>query len=211
MFTGLVEEVGEVRAVSQGAGSARITVAARVVTQGTQPGDSICVSGVCLTATEVRSDSLTFTAVQETLSRSSLSRLARGDRVNLERSLAVGGRLGGHFVQGHVDGTGRLLQTQAEGESRRFTFSLPEELSPFVVEKGSIAVDGVSLTVADLAPGRFSVALIPHTLQGTTLQHLRSGDEVNLEVDVLAKYVARLLQGLTPGVTEDLLRRAGFA
>jgi riboflavin synthase len=211
MFTGLVEEVGEVRAVAPGALSSRITVAAARVLEGTVEGDSVCISGTCLTVTGIEPGALSFTAVHETLSRSTLGKLRAGSKVNLERALAVGSRLGGHFVQGHVDGTTRLQGITPEGESRRFTFHLPSELSRYLVEKGSIAIDGISLTVASLSSDRFSVALIPHTLGATTLDFLRPGDEVNLEVDLLAKYVERLLGAPTEGVTEDFLRRYGFA
>ncbi|WP_037359121.1 riboflavin synthase [Amycolatopsis orientalis] len=189
MFTGIVEEVGEVTAVEQLTDAARLTVRGPLVTSDAAHGDSIAVSGVCLTVVTVSGGEFTVDVVNETLQRSSLAKVAVGDAVNLERATPAGGRLGGHIMQGHVDGTGVFLSRDERGVT---TFSLPPALSRYVVEKGSIAVDGVSLTVASIAEDRFSVALIPTTLEATTLGRREEGDHVNLEVDVVAKYVEKL-------------------
>ncbi|SFJ68014.1 riboflavin synthase [Amycolatopsis sacchari] len=189
MFTGIVEELGEITAVEQLPNAARLTVRGPVVTSDAKHGDSIAVSGVCLTVVEVSAQEFTVDVVQETLERSRLAKIAPGDRVNLERATAVGDRLGGHIMQGHVDGTGVFLSRDANGLTR---FSLPSHLARYVVEKGSIAVDGISLTVAGVTNDEFTVALIPTTLELTTLGHAEPGDLVNLEVDVVAKYVEKL-------------------
>ncbi|MYW95520.1 riboflavin synthase [Amycolatopsis rubida] len=189
MFTGIVEEVGEVTAVEQLTDAARLTVRGPLVTSDAGHGDSIAVSGVCLTVVTVSGGEFTVDVVNETLQRSSLAKVAVGDAVNLERATPAGGRLGGHIMQGHVDGTGVFVSRDERGVT---TFSLPPALSRYVVEKGSIAVDGVSLTVASIAEDRFSVALIPTTLEATTLGRREEGDHVNLEVDVVAKYVEKL-------------------
>ncbi len=165
------------------------TAAASVV------GDSVAIAGCCLTATAVADGRLSFHAVPETLARTTLDRLAAGDAVNVEPALRAGEPLGGHYVQGHVDGIGRVRSASEEGDGRRLWIELDEELLRFCVEKGSITVDGVSLTVAELAGDAFAVALVPHTLERTTLGDASSGDAVNVEVDVLAKYVERLLAG----------------
>ncbi|GAA1020771.1 MULTISPECIES: riboflavin synthase [Amycolatopsis] len=189
MFTGIVEEVGEVTAVEQLTDAARLTVRGPLVTSDAGHGDSIAVSGVCLTVVTVSGGEFTVDVVNETLQRSSLAKVAVGDAVNLERATPAGGRLGGHIMQGHVDGTGVFVSRDERGVT---TFSLPPALSRYVVEKGSIAVDGVSLTVASVSEDRFSVALIPTTLEVTTLGRREEGDHVNLEVDVVAKYVEKL-------------------
>ncbi|MEW2504374.1 riboflavin synthase [Amycolatopsis sp. CA-161197] len=189
MFTGIVEEIGEVTAVEQGTNMARLTVRGPLVTSDANHGDSIAVSGVCLTVVDVSDGGFTVDVVNETLARSSLAKVAVGDAVNLERATPAGGRLGGHIMQGHVDGTGVFLSRDDTGVT---TFALPTGLAKYVVEKGSIAVDGVSLTVASITDEQFSVALIPTTLEATTLGRREAGDLVNLEVDVVAKYVEKL-------------------
>ena len=189
MFTGIVEELGEITAVEQLPDAARLTVRGPIVTSDARHGDSISVNGVCLTVVEVSDGSFTVDVVDETLRRSSLDKVQARDRVNLERAAAVGQRLGGHIVQGHVDGTGVFRSRDAAGLTR---FGVPARLSRYIVEKGSITVDGVSLTVVDSQDDEFSVALIPTTLELTTLGFRKPGDIVNLEVDVLAKYVERL-------------------
>jgi riboflavin synthase len=189
VFTGIVEERGEVVAVEQLTDACRLTVRGPLVTSDAGHGDSIAVSGVCLTVVEVSGDTFTTDVVHETLRRSSLDKIHVGDRVNLERAMAVGDRLGGHIMQGHVDGTGVFLSRDENGLTR---FAMPNRLVRYVVEKGSIAVDGVSLTVADIGIDQFAVALIPTTLAITTLGERVPGDIVNLEVDVVAKYVERL-------------------
>jgi len=191
VFTGIVREVGTVEAVEAGAGEGvRLVVRAPGTAAATGVGDSVAVNGVCLTAVAVADGTLAFDAVPETLRRSSLGRLRDGARVNVEAALRAGEPLGGHLVQGHVDGVGRVGRADAEG----LEIEPPAELARYLVEKGSVAVEGVSLTIAALGEDAFSVALIPHTREQTTLGALREGDEVNLEVDVLAKHVERLLQ-----------------
>jgi len=202
MFTGIVEELGTVTAVAADAGGARIEIAAARVLADAELGASIAVNGCCLTVVELRADRWAADAVTETLDRTSLGRLAAGDAVNLERPVRLADRLGGHLVQGHVDAVGTLRERVpvADG-STRMTFAAPAAVLRYVVEKGSITVDGVSLTVAGIADDAFEIAVIPHTLAVTTLGVRRPGDPVNLEVDVLAKYVERLLVG--PSSTKE--------
>lgn len=190
MFTGIVEELGEVVAVEDLGGSSRFRLRGPVVTEGVKHGDSIAVNGVCLTVVETGGGEFTADVIAETLGRSSLGALTVGSRVNLERPMVLGGRLDGHLVQGHVDGTGTLLSRTEDGT---FRVQLPAHLAKYVVEKGSITVDGVSLTVVEAGDDYFTISLIPTTLGLTTLGVKQTGDLVNLEVDVLAKYVERLL------------------
>lgn len=189
MFTGIVEEVGEVVGIEQVPNAARLTIAGPLVTTDAEHGESIAVNGVCLTVVDVSGSTFTVDVVHETLQRSSLAKVHMADRVNLERAMALGDRLGGHIMQGHVDGTGTYLSRDPYGLTR---FALPRGLARYVVEKGSIAVDGVSLTVASVTDDEFAVALIPTTLEMTNLGAKAPGDPVNLEVDVLAKYVEKL-------------------
>ncbi|MFD6939965.1 riboflavin synthase [Streptomyces goshikiensis] len=193
MFTGIVEELGEVTAVEQLAEASRFRLRGPVVTEGAKHGDSIAVNGVCLTVVETADGEFTADVMQETLNRSSLGSLGQGSRVNLERPMALGGRLGGHLVQGHVDGTGEILSRTPSEHWELVKVALPAHLARYVVEKGSITVDGVSLTVVEAAADHFTISLIPTTLALTTLGIKQPGDPVNLEVDVLAKYVERLL------------------
>ncbi|GAA4157959.1 riboflavin synthase [Actinomadura keratinilytica] len=193
MFTGIVEELGEIVALEPAGDSARITIRGPLVTQDAVHGASIAVNGVCLTVVEVGDGAFTADAVKETLDRSSLGELGPGAKVNLERPVRLSDRLGGHLVQGHVDGVGRLISREPGDRWDVVVFSLPPELSRYVVDKGSITVDGVSLTVVEAGADRFSVALIPTTRELTTLGLKRPGDPVNLEVDVVAKYVERML------------------
>ncbi|MFD7625653.1 riboflavin synthase [Streptomyces sp. NPDC059851] len=193
MFTGIVEELGEVTAVEQLSEASRFRLRGPLVTDGAKHGDSIAVNGVCLTVVDTADGEFTADVMQETLNRSSLGALRPGSRVNLERPMALGGRLGGHLVQGHVDGTGTILSRTPSEHWEIVKVSLPENLARYVVEKGSITVDGVSLTVVDAAAEHFTISLIPTTLALTTLGTKQPGDPVNLEVDVLAKYVERLL------------------
>ncbi|MGA5196813.1 riboflavin synthase [Streptomyces exfoliatus] len=193
MFTGIVEELGEVVAVEQLEDASRFRLRGPLVTEGAQHGDSIAVNGVCLTVVEFGDGEFTADVMAETLKRSSLGALGVGSRVNLERPMAVGGRLGGHIVQGHVDGTGTILERTPSEHWELVKVGLPAHLSRYVVEKGSITVDGVSLTVVEVADDWFTISLIPTTLDLTTLGSKKSGDPVNLEVDVIAKYVERLL------------------
>jgi riboflavin synthase len=193
MFTGIVEELGEVAGIEPGVDSARMTLRGPLVTSDAVHGASIAVNGVCLTVVEHTAGEFTVDVMAETLLRSSLGALRPGDRVNLERAMAASGRFGGHVVQGHVDGTAELVERVPGDRWEVVRFSLPPVLTRYVVEKGSITVDGVSLTVASVDDGSFTVSLIPTTLDLTTLGRKGVGDVVNLEVDVLAKYVERLL------------------
>jgi riboflavin synthase len=194
VFTGIVEELGSVVAVKELGDAARIEVRGPLVVGDARQGDSIAVNGVCLTVLDVVGEGFTADVMKETLDRSSLGVLRPGDPVNLERAATLGTRLGGHLVQGHVDGLGTLLSREASKQWEVLTIGLPERLSRYLVEKGSITVDGVSLTVVSVAAEQFTVSLIPTTLRFTTLGAKRPGDPVNLEVDVLAKYVERLLE-----------------
>lgn len=204
MFTGIVEELGEVTAVEQLAEASRFRLRGPVVTEGAKHGDSIAVNGVCLTVVETADGEFTADVMQETLDRSSLGALDAGSRVNLERPMALGGRLGGHLVQGHVDGTGEILSRTPSEHWELVKIALPGHLARYVVEKGSITVDGVSLTVVEAAADYFTISLIPTTLALTTLGIKQPGDPVNLEVDVLAKYVERLLAaGVNPLHAEE--------
>ncbi|MEU6680593.1 riboflavin synthase [Streptomyces sp. NPDC046925] len=193
MFTGIVEELGEITAVENLDDASRFRVRGPVVTDGAKHGDSIAVNGVCLTVVEHEGEEFTADVMAETLNRSSLGALAAGSRVNLERPTAVGDRLGGHIVQGHVDGTGEIVDRKPSENWEIVKISLPADLSRYVVEKGSITVDGVSLTVVDAGPDYFTISLIPTTLALTTLGIKQPGDPVNLEVDIIAKYVERML------------------
>ena len=193
MFTGIVREVARVEAVEGGEDGVTLRLRAPATAARAKAGDSVAVNGVCLTATAVADGTLTFQAVPETLDRSALARLEAGADANVEPALRAGEPLGGHLVQGHVDGVGRVRSSEPAGEGRRMTIELPSELARYCVEKGSITVDGVSLTIASVARATVAVALVPHTLARTTLGSLAPGDEVNVEVDVLAKYVERLL------------------
>jgi riboflavin synthase len=193
MFTGIVRELGRIAAVDGTTDGSRIVVEAEETARDASVGDSVAVNGVCLTVTDAANDTLAFDAVPETLRRSSLGALAPGERVNVEPALRAGEPLGGHYVQGHVDGVGEIRHTEPEGDGRRVWVDPPAELRRYVVEKGSVAVEGVSLTVAELDAEGFAVALVPHTLAVTTLGERGPGDRVNIEVDILAKYVERLL------------------
>ena len=190
MFTGIVRELGAVEAVEESPSGIRLRVRAPETAAGVGIGDSVSVNGVCLTAVAAADGVLAFDAVPETLRRSSLGRLAAGARVNVEPALRAGEPLGGHFVQGHVDGIGRVRRADVEG----LEIEVGGEILRYCVEKGSIAVEGVSLTIAALGDGFFTVALVPHTREVTTLGAVAEGDEVNLEADVLAKHVERLLE-----------------
>lgn len=193
MFTGIVREVGRVVALSGGEEGVRLEIDAPRIAPATEIGGSVSVNGVCLTAEAVDGSLLVFHAVPETLRRTALHDLRAGVLVNLEPALRAGDAMGGHIVQGHVDGVGRVQSVEAEGEGLRVIVEAPDEILRYCVEKGSIAVDGVSLTVAEVHPDSFGLALIPHTLSETTLADLMPGRPVNLEVDVLAKYVERLV------------------
>ena len=191
MFTGLIERVGTIETIEEIGDSRRLVIGVQddLWLNDAQMGESISVSGVCLTVIEYSNRAFAVEAVEETMRRTNLGRLAKGSRVNLERALLANARLGGHIVQGHVDGVGSVVASRTEGEGWWITFEPPFALMKFIVEKGSICIDGISLTVANAAYNRFSVALIPHTREMTTAQNWDEGAQVNLEVDIIAKYV----------------------
>jgi riboflavin synthase len=193
MFTGIIEELGRVREVEKRGEDARIVIEARTVTGDSRDGDSISVNGVCLTALEVTPDSFAADVSKETLWRSTLGSLAAGSAVNLERAVTPATRLGGHIVQGHVDARGKFLGAENHGESWTFRIAYPKEIARYLVFKGSVAVEGISLTIANLTDAYFEIAVIPKTWAVTNFSQLKPGDEVNLEVDVIAKYVERIL------------------
>jgi riboflavin synthase len=193
MFTGIIRELGRVALAETSGGGISLAIDAPGTASGLATGDSISIDGVCLTAEAVENGRVTLHAVPETLARSTLGSLRAGDAVNIEPALRAGDPLGGHYVQGHVDAVGRIQSVEAEGDGLRVFVEAPAEILRYCVEKGSIAIDGVSLTIAELAEDAFAVALVPHTLEATTLSELAPGAAVNLEVDVLAKYVERLL------------------
>jgi riboflavin synthase len=192
VFTGLVEEVGRVSSIEAGE-MLRLEIVARRVIGGTRPGDSVSVNGTCLTVGEADGRALTFFAMPETLRRTALGTLREGSFVNLERAMASGERFGGHIVQGHVDGVGEVLGVRPEGEAEIWEFRAPEAVLRYCVEKGSICVDGISLTLVTVGEGSFTVSILPQTRANTNLDGLRTGDGVNLEADVIGKYVERLL------------------
>lgn len=213
MFTGLVEGMGQVRGLSRRAEGLRLTIIPPFSAAELTLGESVSVSGACLTVVALVAPGFQVDVSPETLARTTLGQLKTGDRVNLERALKVGDRLGGHLVTGHVDGLG-VLQERREGpEHLQLAFTLPPELAPLAVSKGSVAVDGVSLTINEVRGTRFTVNLIPYTARHTTLGALKVGDRVNLEMDIIGKYVQRLLRPYlkeTPGLTEEFLARHGF-
>ena len=215
MFTGIIEELGTVGQMDRRPDSIKLTIQARKVLEGTQLGDSIAVNGVCLTVTSMTDSSFTADVMHETMRRSSLSDIKSGSKVNLERAMQVGGRLGGHIVSGHIDGVGHIARIAADGIARVITISIPKDMEPFIVEKGSIAIDGISLTVAAVEPEAFSVSVIPHTAAVTLLGKKRAGDVVNLENDIIGKYVDKLLHPAAPPpvqskLTLDFLAENGF-
>lgn len=193
MFTGLVEEVGSVKAVTKSAKSAKITIKATKVLEGVKLGDSISTNGVCLTVTDFSANYFTVDVMAETMRRSNLKNLSSGDEINLERALRLGDRLGGHMVSGHIDGVGSISKYEKEDNAVWITIQTPPELLRYIIEKGSIAIDGVSLTVAYVDDICFKVSIIPHTKDATTLLRKKTGDEVNLECDMVGKYIEKLV------------------
>lgn len=214
MFTGLIEDIGTIvnlQPIQQGLS---LSIGSDVVTREMKWGDSIAVNGVCLTVTQFSDASFTVEAVQETLDRSTLAGLKIGDKVNLERAIRFGDRMGGHFVQGHVDGTGAILRKDKIGSAYWFDISVPADFDRYIIHKGSVAVDGISLTVARKSAGFISISVIPHTFQNTNLQYLSVNDRVNIELDMMAKYIENLLnrkdEGQKSSITEEWLREQGF-
>ena len=213
MFTGIIEELGTVGQMDRRPDSIKLTIQARKVLEGTQLGDSIAVTGVCLTVTSMTDSSFTADVMHETMRRSSLSDIKSGSKVNLERAMQVGGRLGGHIVSGHIDGVGHIARIAADGIARVITISIPKDMEPFIVEKGSIAIDGISLTVVSVGNSQFSVSIIPHTMANTTLIDKHPGAVVNLETDVIGKYVHSFTTahtGKRSGITMETLLENGF-
>ncbi len=211
MFTGIVEEMGRVKALRREAGAARLTIAASTVLEGTALGDSICVNGVCLTVVDMSKSEFSADVAVETLKVTNLGELKVSAKVNLERALQLSARIGGHLVTGHVDAVGRIRERREEGNGWRIFIDAPETASRYIIKKGSVAVDGISLTVADVDKSGFSIAMIPHTAKLTTLGFKSAGDSVNLETDIIGKYVERLLSGrVEGGVSLELLKKTGF-
>ena len=213
MFTGIIEELGTVGQMDRRPDSIKLTIQARKVLEGTQLGDSIAVNGVCLTVTSMTDSSFTADVMHETMRRSSLSDIKSGSKVNLERAMQVGGRLGGHIVSGHSDGVGHIARIAADGIARVITISIPKDMEPFIVEKGSIAIDGISLTVVSVGNSQFSVSIIPHTMANTTLIDKHPGAVVNLETDVIGKYVhsfSTAHTGKRSGISMETLLENGF-
>lgn len=198
MFTGIIEEVGEITGIKRGTKSAALTIKGRVVTQASRVGDSIAVNGVCLTATEIHDNMFTADVMAETMRRTSLGVLSVGSRVNLERAMAADGRFGGHIVSGHIDGTGTIGSFEREDNAVWVTIDADSKLLRYIIEKGSIAIDGISLTVAYVDDTCFKVSIIPHTADETTLLKKKPGDIVNLENDVIGKYVEKLMTTVEP-------------
>ena len=214
MFTGIVEEVGTVKQISRGTHSAVLTIRAQTVTAHTKAGDSIAVNGICLTVTQLFPDGFSADVMHETLNRSSLGHLTIGSKVNLERAMAANGRFGGHIVSGHVDGTGHITRIRRDDTAVWYTIHTEPQILRYIVEKGSIAIDGISLTVAAVSQTDFSVSIIPHTAEFTTLHDRRIGDPVNLETDIIGKYVEKLMQPAPKekhsSITREMLSHYGF-
>lgn len=215
MFTGIIEELGEISSLNKHANGAKIRVSAKIVTKDTAEGDSIAVNGVCLTALDVKSDGFTADVSEETLKKSTLGKLKTGAKVNLERAVTPSTRLGGHLAQGHVDARGKFISAEQSGDFWTVRVSYPAEIGQYLVYKGSISVEGISLTIAELTDDYFEIAVIPKTWELTNLSTLKSGDEVNLEADVIAKYVERILlygrtQEKAESITMEKLKTLGF-
>lgn len=209
MFTGIVESIGSIAAIKREKDTARIRIAAPLLAAELRMDDSVAVNGVCLTVVEKTELHFEVDAVPESLSRTTIPLWKKGRKVNLERGMPATGRFDGHLVQGHIDTTATLRTREKEGKSRILTFETTEDLSAMMVEKGSIAIDGVSLTLIRVAGRRFSVALIPYTMEHSTLGELRGGDEVNIETDILGKYIVRQIK-TSQNLTEELLKKWGY-
>lgn len=209
MFTGIIEEIGEIAAVNRGVKSCELTVKGNVIFGDLKIGDSVAVNGVCLTASKINGDTFTADVMAETVRRSNLGTLKKGSKVNLERAMAADGRFGGHIVAGHIDGTGLVQSLAREDNAVWVTVTAGEEIMRYIVEKGSVAIDGISLTVASVFRDAFAVSIIPHTGAETTLLARKSGERVNLECDIVGKYVEKLI-GKQSGITEDFLKKYDF-
>lgn len=215
MFTGIIEEIGEVIKLQKGKDSAQITIRASKVLEDVALGDSIAVNGVCLTVTSFQSQSFTADVMHETLNRSALAQLTTKSHVNLERAMLAGGRFGGHIVAGHVDGIGTIVDIQKDDVAVWYTIQAKEEIMRYIIEKGSIAIDGISLTVARVDEDSFAISAIPHTIQHTTLWERKKGDRVNLENDMVGKYIEKLTKPTQVSetkskITREFLMQYGF-
>ncbi|MCR4715752.1 MAG: riboflavin synthase [Lachnospiraceae bacterium] len=217
MFTGLIEEVGQVKSINKGKNSAVITIAAKTVVEDTKVGDSIAVNGVCLTATTVNSSYFTADIMHESLDRSSLSNISSGDKVNLERAMSADGRFGGHIVSGHIDGVGTITKIVKDDNAIWYYIDASKDIMKYIVEKGSIAIDGISLTVAKLNADSFAVSCIPHTVANTCLAYKKEGSIVNLETDIIGRYVERMMSFSSDkednnksSITKEFLLKNGF-
>jgi len=210
MFTGIIEEIGVVSTLIRASKLLRLSIYAKKVLDGTRLGDSIAVNGACLTVVEMGRNHFSVEVVEESLRTSSLSKLKIGDRVNLERALTLSARLGGHLTTGHIDGLAEIRGKIMKDDNFELILSVPRDLVKYIVHKGSVSIEGVSLTVSRITNEGIHVAVIPHTAQMTTLGHRNIGEKVNLEVDILAKYLEKLVQGDPPGNTENLMVSAGF-
>lgn len=217
MFTGIVEELGVCKGIAKARSGAKLTVESKICSSDAKAGDSISINGACLTAVGINGKNISFDASEETLKRTNIGKLKPGEHVNIERSLKAGSRMGGHFVTGHIDCTGEIAKKERKGEYFKIEIQIPSVFMNYLVEKGSVAVDGISLTVNSVKDDRFSMMVIPHTLAITTLGRKRAGDKVNIEVDILSKYVEKLTKttpkhtGKQPAnITKSLLREHGF-
>lgn len=210
MFTGIIEEVGMIKQIQKNPASAVLTIAADTVLEQTKIGDSIAVNGVCLTVTDLKAGSFTADVMHETLRRSSLGSVRTGSPVNLERAMQLGGRFGGHIVSGHIDATGKILGIREDDNAVWYRIGADYKILKYIVEKGSVALDGISLTVAEVRSDSFSVSVIPHTRANTTLTHKKIGDIINIETDCIGKYIEKLIPGHGGGVSREVLLRHGF-
>ena len=215
MFTGIIEEIGHVNNVKKGTASAILTIQAEKVLEGTHIGDSIAVNGVCLTVTGIYDNTFTADVMHETLNRSALIQLSLGQHVNLERAMPANGRFGGHIVAGHVDGTGKITEIRRDDNAVWYTIQASPQIMKYIVTKGSVTVDGISLTVAKVSETDFSISAIPHTVKITVLGERKEGDIVNLETDIIGKYVEKLItpvkeQPIKSNITRDFLNKYGF-
>ncbi|MCR3955558.1 MAG: riboflavin synthase [Gudongella sp.] len=216
MFTGIIEEIGSVKAIMKSAKGARISIDARKVLEDVKLGDSICTNGVCLTVTDFSDSNFTVDVMAETIRRSNLGVLSPGAKVNLERAMKASDRFGGHIVSGHIDGTGKIIDLQKEDNAVWVTISAESEVLKYIISKGSIAIDGISLTVAYVDDSSFKASIIPHTKEETTLLRKQVGDAVNLECDLVGKYIEKLMnygtdKHVESGIDMDFLRNNGFA
>ena len=216
MFTGIIEETGIVHGIRKGGNSSRIAIKGNIIFSDLKLGDSVAVNGACLTVAELSEKSFTADVMHETLNRSSIGDLKEGGKVNLERAMPADGRFGGHIVSGHIDGTGTVAEIRNDGAAVLFKIKAPVGIMKYIVEKGSVAIDGVSLTVASAAPESFSVSIIPHTLRNTTFSEKAVGDTVNLENDIIGKYVEKIMRFQDPekpagNITMEFLTKFGYA